>query len=169
MRHDAFYFESIARSALEAVAEFSPELGRRLEPIVHRYDKAVAVMTAQPQTLVHGTYRPAQIIIDKARQPPRICPVDFEKAAVGAGLYDLTFIVDGFDLPRLHQLFDAYRAEAARCGVKVPDNAEMKYVVDCFRLHRVMNWLAVSVARGYTADVIHKLMGMAEEVGASVL
>jgi aminoglycoside phosphotransferase (APT) family kinase protein len=154
---------------LESVTEFSRELGRRLEPIVRRYDKAVSVMTGQPQTLVHGTYRPAQIIIDKARRPPRICPVDFEKAAVGASLYDLTFIVDGFDLPRLHQLFNAYRAEAARCGIRMPDNAEMKYIVDCFRLHRVLNWLAVSLARGYSADVINKLMGMAEEVSALVL
>jgi hypothetical protein len=169
MRHDASYFESIAQSALESVTGFSPELGRRLEPIVRRYDKAVAAMTGQPQTLVHGTYRPAQIIIDKAFRPPRICPVDFEKAAVGASLYDLTFLVDGFDLPRLHQLFDAYRAEATRCGIRVPDNMEMKFVVDCFRLHRVMNWLAVSIARGYSADVIHKLMGMAEELGALVL
>jgi Phosphotransferase enzyme family len=169
MRHDAPYFESIARSALKSVTEFSPKLGRQLAPIVHRYDKAVAVMTGQPQTLVHGTYRPAQIIFDKALRPPRVCPVDFEKAAVGASLYDLTFLVDGFNPPRLQQLFDAYRAEATRCGIRVPDNEEMTYVVDCFRLHRVMNWLAVSIARGYSADVINKLMGMAEELGALVL
>jgi hypothetical protein len=168
-RHDATFFESIARSALEAMAEFSPDHARRLEPIVARYHTAVALMTSQPQTLVHGTYRPAQIIIDKRRQPARICPVDFEKAAVGASLYDLTFLVDGFDPPRLRELFNAYRAEAARCGVGVPDDREMEHVVNCFRLHRVMNWLAVSLARRYSTEVIEKLVGMAQDIGALVL
>jgi hypothetical protein len=169
MQHDDQFFQSIAQQALRSVTEFSCELGRRLDPIVGRYDKAVGVMTRQPRTLVHGTYRPAQIIIDKTQTPARICPVDFEKAAVGASLYDLTFLVDGFDPPRLKQLFDAYRAEAQRCGVSVPDDEQMKHIVDCFRLHRVMNWLAVSIARGYEAKTIHKLIGMAEDVGGSVL
>lgn len=169
IRHDAAYFDATAQAALESVTGFSPELGHRLEPIVRRYPTAVKTMTTQPQTLVHGTYRPAQIILDTTRYPHRLCPVDFEKAAVGASLYDLTFIADGFDPPRLCQLFAAYREEAHRCGLQVPDNPEMTYIVDCFRLHRVMNWLAVSIARQYEAKVIHKLVGMAEEVAALVL
>jgi Phosphotransferase enzyme family len=169
MRHDAEFFQSTALQALRSVTDFSPEFGRRLDPIVGRYDKAVAVMTSQPQTFVHGTYRPAQIIIDKSREPARICPVDFEKAAVGASFYDLTFLVDGFDPPRLKQLFEAYRAEAARSGVSVPEDEEMKRVVDCFRLHRVMSWLSLSLARGYAPNAIHKLMHMAEDVAGLVL
>ena len=168
-RHDASFFESTADQALRSVTDYAADLAQRLAPIVGRYDKAVAVMTAQPQTLVHGTFRPAQIITDDSRQPPRICPVDFEKAAVGASLYDLTFLVDGFDPPRLRRLFDAYREGAAQGGLRVPDDAEMTCVVDCFRLHRVMNWLAVSLARRYTDEVIRKLIGMAEDIGASVL
>jgi aminoglycoside/choline kinase family phosphotransferase len=126
-------------------------------------------MTSQPKTLVHGTYRPPQIIIDKTRQPMRICPVDFEKAAVGASLYDLTFIADGFDTPRLHRLFEAYRAEAQTASASVPDNPEMTHIVDCFRLHRIMNWLAVSMQRKYEGKIIYKLVGMAEGVSGLVL
>ena len=169
VRHDAAIFESTAEQALKSVAEYSRDLGRRLDQVVSRYHKAVAVMTAQSPTLVHGTFRPAQIIADDPHHPRRICPVDWEKAAIGASLYDLTFIVDGFDAPRLHRLFEAYRSEAQRCGVRVGDDAEMKPVVDCFRLHRVMNWLAVSLARRYEDKVIHKLVGMAEDISALVL
>ena len=169
VQHDAAFFTDIAQEALRTVSAYSSEMGKRLEPIVSRYDKAVAIMTAQPKTLVHGTYRPPQIIIDKSRQPMRICPVDFEKAAVGASLYDLTFIADGFDTPRLHQLFEAYRCEAQRAGVSVPDNREMTHIVDCFRLHRVMNWLAVSMARKYDDKTIHTLLVMAEDVCRLVL
>ena len=168
VRHDATFFHSTADQALRSATDYSAELGQRLAPVVGRYDEAVAVMTAQPPTLVHGTFRPAQIITDDSTNPPRICPVDFEKAAVGASLYDLTFLVDGFDPPRLRRLFEAYREGAAQGGVRVPDDVEMNHVVDCFRLHRVMNWLAVSLARRYTDDVICKLVGMAEQVGAAV-
>jgi len=167
--HDAGFFEETARDALRAVTDFSADLARRLEPIVRAYPGAVAVMTAQPQTLVHGTYRPAQIIVHDRRQPPRICPVDFEKAAVGASLYDLTFLVDGFEPARLRRLFGAYREGAAQYGVNVGDDREIEVVVNCFRLHRVMNWLAVSLARGYEAKVIHKLIGMAEDVARLAL
>ncbi|HEV8379252.1 MAG TPA: phosphotransferase [Tepidisphaeraceae bacterium] len=166
--HNADFFHSTAQQALQSVTEFSAVLGHRLDPIVGRYDKTVAVMTSQPLTFVHGTYRPAQIIIDKTHTPARICPVDFEKAAIGASLYDLTFLVDGFDPPRLKQLFDAYRQEAEGCGVSVADDEEMKRVVDCFRLHRVMSWLSLSLARGYAPQSIHKLMGMAEELRSLV-
>jgi hypothetical protein len=169
VRHDASFFQAVAEQALRSITEYSPDLAHRLAPIVGRYDTAVAVMTRQPQTLVHGTYRPAQIITDDTRQPPRICPVDFEKAAIGASMYDLTFFVDGFDPPRLRRLFDAYREGAARYGVRVAEDAEMTHVLDCFRLHRVMNWLAVSLARRYEAKVIHKLVGMAQEIGPLVL
>jgi Phosphotransferase enzyme family len=168
-RHDERFFQSIAQEALRAVSEYSAELGRRLDPIVSQYDKAVAVMLDQPPTLVHGTYRPAQIILNKDHQPMRVCPVDFEKAAIGASLYDLTFLVDGFDPPRLKQLFDAYRTEAQRSGVSVPDDEQMKRIVDCFRLHRVVNWLALSIARKYEAKTIHKLIGMAEDLAGLVL
>lgn len=169
VRHDSAFFNAIAQEALRTVSQYSSEMGRRLEPIVRRYENAVTVMTSQPRTLVHGTYRPPQIIIDKSAHPMRICPVDFEKAAIGASLYDLTFIVDGFDTPRLHRLFEAYRSEAQRAGVSVPDNDEMTHIVDCFRLHRVMNWLAVSMARKYEDDVIQKLMKMAQNIGDLVL
>jgi hypothetical protein len=169
IRHDAAYFSGVAEQALRAVTDYAAGLGECLAPIVARYDKAIGVMTSQPQTLVHGTYRPAQIITDESRQPPRICPVDFEKAAVGASLYDLTFFVDGYDRPRLYRLFEAYRDGAAKCGVRMLDNPEMEHVVDCFRLHRVMNWLAVSLARQYKDQVIYKLIGMAEDIGRLVL
>jgi hypothetical protein len=169
VQHDSAFFDGVAREAMGAVCAHSAEMGRRLEPIVGHYDKAVRVMTLQPKTLVHGTYRPAQIIIDKTREPMRICPVDFEKAAVGASLYDVTFLADGFETPRLHRLFEAYRAEAQRAGIRVPDNTEMTHIVDCFRLHRIMTWLAVSMARKYEDSIIQKLVKMAETVGASVL
>ena len=83
-----------------------------MEPLVAGYPRAVeAMVNNRPWTLVHGTYRPIQIILDTGEQPPRLCPVDWEKAGVGSCFFDLAFLADGFDPVRLAQLFEAYRSD----------------------------------------------------------
>jgi aminoglycoside phosphotransferase (APT) family kinase protein len=169
IHHDAAFFHATAEQALRSVSQFSPEFVRRLEPVARRYDPAVRVMASQPPTFVHGTYRPAQIIVDKSCEPTRYCPVDWEKAAVGSGLYDLTFLADGFEPPRLDVILDAYRDEARAAGLAVPGKSEMRQVMDCFRLHRVMNWLSLAADRRFPEDKVVKLLDRAEEVGSLVL
>jgi aminoglycoside phosphotransferase (APT) family kinase protein len=169
IRHDAAFFHATAEQALRAAGRFAPEFARRLEPIVRRYDGAVRVMAGQPKTFVHGTYRPAQIIVDTTCRPPRFCPVDWEKAAVGSGLYDLTFLADGFEPPRLDRVLDAYRAEAEGHGLTVCGREELLRVMDCFRLHRVMNWLSLSADRQFPERKVIELLDRAEEVARLVL
>jgi Phosphotransferase enzyme family len=169
IRHDAAFFHATAEQALRSASQFSPEFSRRLEPVVRQYDPAVQAMASQPPTFLHGTYRPAQIIVDPTQQPLRFCPVDWEKAAVGSGLYDLTFLADGFTPPRLDVILDAYRDEARAAGLAVPGSDEMRHVMDCFRLHRVMNWLSLAADRKFPPDKVVKLLDRVEEVGKRVL
>jgi hypothetical protein len=164
IRHDDAFFHGIAEQALRSVARFSPDHARRLEPVVRRYDGAVRVMAAQPRTFVHGTYRPAQIIVNRAGGQTRFCPVDWEKAAVGSGLYDLTFLADGFKPPRLDQLLDAYVGAAEAHGATVCARDEMRFVMDCFRLHRVMNWLSLAADRQFPEPDVVDLLERAEEI-----
>jgi hypothetical protein len=169
VRHDAAFFEAIAGQAMQSVGLFSPAYARRLEPVVRRYDAAVRVMAAQPKTFVHGTYRPAQIIVNRSAGQTRFCPVDWEKAAVGSGLYDLTFLADGFKPPRLDQLLDAYVGAAEARGATVCDRGEMRFVMDCFRLHRVMNWLSLAAERRFPEPEVLDLLDRAEEIERLIL
>jgi Phosphotransferase enzyme family len=170
IRHDADYFLSVADKALRTAHQVSPEFGRLMEPLVTRYPRAVeAMVISRPRTLVHGTYRPIQIVLNTDQQAPRLCPVDWEKAGVGSCFFDLAFLADGFDPLRLAQLFGAYRSEAERGGLSVPGPEEMTYLVDCHRLHRVMNWIAVCRERNFPEAKVTKLRGMAEQVGQQVL
>jgi hypothetical protein len=164
IRHDDAFFHGIAEQALRSVATFSPDHVRRLEPVVRRYDTAVRVMAAQSGTFVHGTYRPAQIIVNRTGGQTRFCPVDWEKAAVGSGLYDLTFLADGFQSPRLDQLLDAYVQAAETHGAEVCGREEMRFVMDCFRLHRVMNWLSLAADRRFPEPDVVDLLDRAEEI-----
>jgi aminoglycoside phosphotransferase (APT) family kinase protein len=170
IRHDAEYFLATARKALETSHQVSADFGRLLEPLVARYPRAVEAMVgSRPRTLVHGTYRPIQIVLDNRSEPPRLCPVDWEKAGVGSCFFDLAFLADGFDPVRLAQLFGAYRAEAEREGLPVCGEEEMTYLVDCHRLHRIFNWIAVCLERNFPVVKVSKLRGMAEQIGRLVL
>jgi Phosphotransferase enzyme family len=170
IHHDADYFLVTARKALDTSYEVSTDFGRLMEPLVARYPRAVeAMVNSQPRTLVHGTYRPIQLILDLGQQPPRLCPVDWEKAGVGSCFFDLAFLADGFDPVRLAQLFEAYRGAAEEGGLQVCGPEEMKYLVDCHRLHRVMNWISVCLERSFPEHKVAKLRRMAEEIGQLVL
>jgi hypothetical protein len=164
IRHDAAFFHGIAEQALRSVGQFSPAYARDLEPVVRRYDAAVRVMAVQPKTFVHGTYRPAQIIVNRTGGQVRFCPVDWEKAAVGSGLYDLTFLADGFKRPRLDQILDAYVTAAGEFGANVCDRQDMTFVMNCFRLHRVMNWLSLAADRRFPEPEVLDLLDRSKEI-----
>lgn len=168
-RHDAGFFRSRAELALRAVSQTSASLAARLREVVSRYDRLVAVMVSQPTTLVHGSYRPENILVDRHANPPRVCPVDWELAAVGAPLYDLAFITDGFSPPELDRLWGSYREQAGACNLPVPNREEMRFVVDSFRLHKVLKSLSESWEKRYPAGTVAKLVGMAEGLGRLLL
>jgi hypothetical protein len=166
--HDTEFFMSRAERALPATAEFSPRLGQRLEVLVTGYEEIVKVMVAQPKTLVHGVYRPQNIIVHVPSQPCRVCPTDWERAAIGSPLYDLAFLCDGYESEDLYRLWDAYGEELARDGGSLPDRDRMRYLTDCVRLHRVMNWLSLSRSRRYPPGEVAGLVALGERLSAGL-
>ena len=168
VRHDAGFFRSKAELALHAVSQISTSLADRLASILNRYDPLVEVMASQTLTFVHGSYRPQNILMNLNSEPVRVCPIDWELAAFGAPLYDLAFLSDGFEPPRLDLLWDAYRQQAARYRVSVPDQEEMRYLVDCFRLHKIIKSLSESVSWKFPENTVTRLVGMGEELSRQI-
>jgi Phosphotransferase enzyme family len=167
-RHDADFFRSKARLALDAVAAVAPALAGRMDRVLSGYDRCVAVMVGQPPTLVHGAYKPRHILVDLGSRPRRVCPVDWELTALGSGFYDLAFLAYGFEPPSLDCLLEAYRGEARAHGLPLPDRDGMRHVVDCFRLHRVLKALAGARVRNLPAGGVAKLVESAERLSAIV-
>jgi hypothetical protein len=162
LRHDAGFFRAKAESARRSVERIAPALAPRIAKVLAGYDQIVEVMAAQEPTLVHGAYRPANILIDRSNGQLRICPIDWELAAVGSPLYDLAFFCDGFEPPVLDQMWDAYGDELERLGLRAPDREELRYVVDCFRVYRVIAWLAPAVEKRYSEDDVERLVARGE-------
>jgi hypothetical protein len=92
----------------------------------------------------------------------RICPVDWEVAAIGATLCDFAFFADGFEPPMLDRLWDAYRQEAAQYGIPLPDERDMPYILDCFCLHRTITLLSKSFEENFPESGVVKLLDRAE-------
>jgi hypothetical protein len=163
MRHDAGFFVAAAVRALGSVSTLSPALVRRLDRVLDCYHRIVGTLARDSDTLVHGSYRPQNVLV--VRSPtPRICPTDWELAAFGRAAYDLAFICDGFELPRLDALLDAYEYEAERGGVPVPDRDELRHEVDCFRLHKTISSLGHLRQWERPAETAAKVVASAEEI-----
>ena len=60
------------------------------------YRERVERLMEHRRTLVHGAFRPAQILVNAGTEPVRICPTDWEISAMGSCLYDLAALTDGF-------------------------------------------------------------------------
>ncbi|MBI3978562.1 MAG: aminoglycoside phosphotransferase family protein [Chloroflexi bacterium] len=168
VHHDAAFFRSTAERAVRAVSWFFADLADQVARLVARYDPIVEVMVAQPPGLAHGSYRPKNILVGTDAEPPRICPIDWELAALGSPLSDLAFIADGFDPPTIDRLLGAYRAAAIEQNVPLPGREEMVRVVHCFRLHKTMKSLSESWDRRFPARVVAELVDTAETIVRAV-
>ena len=169
IRHDEGFFRSKAELALQNVAQIAPASAPRLAKIVNRYDQVIKVIATQPRTLVHGGYIPWHILLDMTYEPVRVCPIDWELAAVGATLYDLAFFTDGVEPAACDQIWDAYRRAARQYHVPLADITQMGYVVDCFRLHRIFDWLSRGVEKQFSRRKVRKLVELAEQQSVLVL
>jgi hypothetical protein len=168
IRHDARFFRSKAELALEDVAQIAPVSVPRLAKVVDRYEQAINVMATQPLTLVHGGYIPWHILVDISSEPVRVCAIDWELAAFGATLYDLAFFTDGVEPQTRDRIWDAYRQAAVQYNVPIPDRPQMRYIVDCFRLHRIFDWLSRGVEKQFSEKKVKKLVHQAEQLSALI-
>src|SRR3954453_4381502 len=91
-------------------------------------------MSGAGRPLVHGSYRPQNVLIAGRRT----CPVDWELAARGSPFYDLAYLVDGWDGAGLRELLDAYLAAAGEGGAAVPEDKELAAWLAPFGLHKLV-------------------------------
>jgi hypothetical protein len=160
--YDAGYFRRIREAAVAAVRDLAPASGDRLAAAAEGAAPLLEPLARRPLTLVHGAFLPINILVDRDRAPPRVCPLDWELAGVGPGLYDLGFFVDGFRGERLAELWREYRRTA---GTHHPEEVEeVRPALDALRLHKLLTMLNGARARGLTRSDAVRLVGKACEI-----
>ena len=66
--------------------------------VCQRADEFIAQLLAAPRTMIHGEFYPGNILYEKGR----ICPVDWESAAIAAGELDLAALTEGWQPASCH-------------------------------------------------------------------
>jgi hypothetical protein len=145
--HGPRYFARIGTRAVAGAGEYDPELARRVNDLLPRYEEHAATLMRHPQTLVHGGFRPAQVLVSGDGDSPRICPTDWEISAVGSCLYDLATLADGFEGAEAEAFLEHFAAEAPWVGA-APAPGDLQDALAACRMHRTMKWIAHAYARG---------------------
>jgi aminoglycoside phosphotransferase (APT) family kinase protein len=169
IRQDGAFFRNKAEQALWNVSQISPPSARRLSEIVDGYAQVIEVLEAQPRSLVHGGYIPWHILVDVQRRPVRVCAVDWESAALGPTLYDLAYFTHEMEPSSRDRVLDVYRRAALQHSVPTSDRTQMRFVVDCLRIHRIFDWLSRGLEKHFSETKVAELVGQAEQLARSVL
>jgi hypothetical protein len=162
-RHDDDFFWSKAHCSLNAVREIAPSEGARIAEALRDYDRVVRTMLDQPPTLLHGGFRPINVMIRIKAAPTRTCVIDWEEAGIGGGLSDLAYFVDGFEGQRLALLLDRYRDAAESYGIALPAHDEMIHGINCFRLHKLLHSLQKYVQWNVPKETVVRLVNEVNE------
>jgi thiamine kinase-like enzyme len=136
LRYDAKLYRTWMNRAAEFVAHAHasrPTVAPRVHHIAAQYDRVIERLTAMPQQFIHGECYASNVIVDASANPARVCPVDWELAAIGPGLLDLAALVAG-------RWNDSQRAAIASA---YDDELDEMDLIAC-RLHLAVQWLGWS-------------------------
>ena len=145
---DAFFrhWPERARAFLNETA-LQPTDRVGLDRLLRRYDQVIECLLRQPITLIHGDFYASNVLIQETPQGVRVCPVDWEMAAVGPGLIDLATLMAGKWTSEQQDILALtyYDALPTKPAGLVSREAYMN-ALDCCRLHCAMQCL------GWSAD-----------------
>jgi Ser/Thr protein kinase RdoA (MazF antagonist) len=164
LRYDA---ELLTRWAHRAV-EYAPAPHKdRLGEIAARYDGVLQRMLVAPATPIHGEFYASNVLVDDPCSPSRVCPVDWEMAALGPPLVDLAALVSGaWSTPDRDAIAAAYRS--ALPPAERPADRDFRIALDACRLHVALQWLGWSDAWSPPAEHATDWLASALELATSL-
>jgi aminoglycoside phosphotransferase (APT) family kinase protein len=109
------------------------------------YERVVERLLDLPVTIIHGEFYAPNILVHDSATELRVCPVDWEMAALGPGLIDLAALTAGtWSEQERATLALAYCAELAASGGALGPPEAMLAALDYCRLHLAVQWLGWS-------------------------
>jgi hypothetical protein len=105
-----------------------------------RHESLIEHLLAQPQALLHGEFYASNILVQQRADSLRVCPIDWEMAAVGPRLVDLAALASGkWSETQRDALALAYY-EAMAPANRPLEWREFVRDLDCCRLHLAIQW-----------------------------
>jgi hypothetical protein len=145
---------------------------RRIRDLAARYGTVSEQLEALAPTFIHGEFYPSNVLVQQGGAVPRICPIDWEIAALGPGLLDLAALSVGkWTASERARLAAAYRSAGvggAETAAHLGD-AEFERALDFARLHLAVQWLGWEPRWEPPAEHRHDWLGealaLAERLG----
>jgi hypothetical protein len=134
-RYDAGYYQGF----VNRVIEFSKGRRRRypwLTSVCGRADEFISQLLSVPPTIIHGEFYPGNILYGEAR----LCPVDWESAAIAPGELDLASLTEGWPPELTGEWEREYATERWPEGAPV----EFQRTLAAARLYWAFRWLGAS-------------------------
>jgi len=139
----AYYRRWLDRLEL-ALARATSEGRLTLRRVQKAYEAIIEQLIELPVSIIHGDFYPANILIQSGKAR-RVCPVDWELAAVGPHLLDLAALLAGRWTSRQRlALAEAYRAALEEIQGGDLDAAAFSRDLRCCRLFVAVQWLGWS-------------------------
>jgi Phosphotransferase enzyme family len=134
LEHDVSYYQTWLRRAFSF-------RGGALGPVERCYNDAITYLLSLPRTLIHGEFYPSNILVQKRGTNTRICPIDWEMAAVASGILDVAALASG-NWSRSQRLCMAKAwYDALPEKLRPPD---LVTAFDCAQLQIAVQWLGWS-------------------------
>jgi hypothetical protein len=122
--------------------------------LAERYDSVIERLLAMPVTVIHGEFYASNVLMDIRPMQFRICPVDWEMAAVGPGLIDLAGLTSGnWTVSQKNGMARAYHDALPDSSPAKVEWREFLANIECCRLHQSVQWLGW--APGWTPPPEH--------------
>jgi Ser/Thr protein kinase RdoA (MazF antagonist) len=154
-------------SQMEAVGR--SDFRKGLDWLAPRYGHVIERLTALPVTFIHGEFYPSNVLLQNDRERRRICPIDWESAAVGPGLIDLAALTAGsWEEQERSTLVLAYHDALTRLGGSAQSRDDFLAALDCCRLYLALQWLgwarAWSPPEEHRQDWLSEALALAERL-----
>jgi aminoglycoside phosphotransferase (APT) family kinase protein len=169
VEHNGTFFSAIADDAVRAAEAISTRLAASLGSTLLSYDELIPMMSADRSVLVHGAYRPYNIVVRREAHHS-VCALDWEESALGSPIYDLACLADGFERkpPLLDALIEGYEQEAAACGLALPDRGRLQRLIYAFAMHRNLKTLTKAQTRRFTLEGVNALVDRVQQLARRV-
>ncbi|MGH2773559.1 MAG: aminoglycoside phosphotransferase family protein [Actinomycetota bacterium] len=141
-QYDAAWYRRWMDRAARFTSRASPQRREAIDNLAPAHESAVEKICELPSTVIHGDFNASNIVLSPRSRAIRICPVDWERAAVGPGMVDLAALTIGWDERRSAQMARAY-AESNR-NAREMNSQQLFHYLDCCRLHLCVQWLGWS-------------------------
>lgn len=136
LSYDRSYFQLWPQRALAFSHHSSPGIRARLEKALSRYDAVIERLLQLPATLLHGDFY-ASNILAQFDGGVRICPVDWDMAALGPGFIDLAALISG-------QWKETQQDDLIKTYLGRKPTESTRKDIACCQLHLAIQWLGWS-------------------------